>query len=528
MKKLLLLWFVLLGLLATTEAALAVPPPDFLFNLGSSLIQVFSVAALFLSALFTISYKYIKTKLTLIKSKKVFYWIGSAIMIIVVSVGTAFFYGEYKQSSEYNKWLEESQLYAQLPEEQEEYFQEKILREGTTPSTNIEKLLRDYEIDKLKIGASVDTPEISEGGDNFISHIDESINDANTAFIKEYYSAIANGELNKAYELSKKSSSLETFKGWYVDTEKITLDDLIRIDESTSSLELTLYENSGYTRYGTVISLKLEDDIPVQVASSQVRILGEGTITVEITEADDDVEEFTVEETYEEDTFFTQNRNDSLSVSNNELQDVLDSNRNDYVILDAREDLEYKNGHFPDSTHIRFADLQAGKWIEVPADKYVFVLCWSGIRGKEVAEFLRDKNIIASYLETGANGWVEDGGTWVGNIKFSQQYTADKYIVKLSTEEVKEKLDEGVFLVDSREPWKFNNWHIEGSVNIPIMYTPTINITEAFAQVPNNSTVITVCDDYVNCFDAKVTAVELEERGHEFIGRYVTPWEYEE
>ena len=60
------------------------------------------------------------------------------------------------------------------------------------------------------------------------------------------------------------------------------------------------------------------------------------------------------------------------------------------------------------------------------------------------------------------------------------------------------------------------------------MYTPTNDLEKAFAQVPAGSTVITVCDNYVNCFDAKITAVELEERGNAFIGRYNKPWEYEE
>jgi len=81
--------------------------------------------------------------------------------------------------------------------------------------------------------------------------------------------------------------------------------------------------------------------------------------------------------------------------------------------------------------------------------------------------------------------------------------------------------------VDTREPWAYATWHIEGSINIPILYTPTDTFDEAFDQVPANSIIITVCDGYVNCFDAKVTAVELERRGHTFLRRYTTPWEYE-
>ena len=35
-----------------------------------------------------------------------------------------------------------------------------------------------------------------------------------------------------------------------------------------------------------------------------------------------------------------------------------------------------------------------------------------------------------------------------------------------------------------------------------------------------NSKIITVCDNYVNCFYAKVVWIELEKRGFEFEGRY--------
>jgi hypothetical protein len=53
-----------------------------------------------------------------------------------------------------------------------------------------------------------------------------------------------------------------------------------------------------------------------------------------------------------------------------------------------------------------------------------------------------------------------------------------------------------------------------------MLYTPSSGLDEAFAQVPKNAEVITVCDGYVNCFDARVTGIELEKRGHKFLGRF--------
>jgi rhodanese-related sulfurtransferase len=153
------------------------------------------------------------------------------------------------------------------------------------------------------------------------------------------------------------------------------------------------------------------------------------------------------------------------------------------------------------------------------------VLCWSGIRGKEVTQFLRSKGIQAHYLENGSNGWVDFGGSWIGEIKFHDLYTEDQYHLLFTTPQVRDAVQNGAFLVDTRSPDAFTKAHITGSVNIPLMSTPSVGIEAAMSQVPSSADVITVCDGYVNCFDAQLTGVELERRGHRFLGRYATPSE---
>lgn len=287
-----------------------------------------------------------------------------------------------------------------------------------------------------------------------------------------------------------------------------------------SSIEFTLYEDGAFTRYGVLMTLTLQNEVPVKVEKSEVKILAQGLIENQNVS----INEGKISQEYD---FFAKNENKNILVANQDFKNITDTKQTNYIVLDAREDIEYENGYFPGSLHIRFADLKAGRWIELPKDKFIYVICWSGIRGKEVAEFLRTKKIVASYLENGANGWVEFGGKWNGSIKFGEKYTDSRYQIVFSTKEVRNKVKEGVILIDTREPYKFNQSHIAGSVNIPIMYTATINLEKVFNQVPPQSKVITVCDDYVNCFDAKITGVELERRGNEFLGRYNKPWEYE-
>src|SRR3989338_8002819 len=154
-KIIVLLNFSLICILVLPQTVYAVPPPDFLFNVGTQVVQVFSIAVIFLSAIFSVSYKYIKTKLELMKSRKVLFISLSLLVIVGISIGTSYLYGNYKQDAEYGKWLAESKYYNELPEEQQEYItQKRILRNIDIPTPEKGE---ETEIDKLKIG---DAPRI--------------------------------------------------------------------------------------------------------------------------------------------------------------------------------------------------------------------------------------------------------------------------------------------------------------------------------------------------------------------------------
>jgi rhodanese-related sulfurtransferase len=221
-------------------------------------------------------------------------------------------------------------------------------------------------------------------------------------------------------------------------------------------------------------------------------------------------------------SFYDQNSSLAESIPNEEFQNIPQA----AYILDAREDEEYENGYYPGNHHIRAADVIDGAWTTLPTDQPIYVICWSGIRGKEVADFLRAKKILARYLEKGADGWVSFGGKWNGAIKFRSVYTDKKYEIVFSTDEVKRYVSQGAVLVDSRPKEKYDYKHIPQSVSIPLIYTPSNKMEQVLSQVPIGSTVITVCDDFVSCFDATIAGVKFEKRGDTFLGRYNKPWDY--
>lgn len=457
--------FIISVLLLLPRRTDAVPPPDFIFNVGAGFAQVFSFGLIFLSAAASVLLKFLK-------SFSVKYVVLGLVIAAAVSGGAAYFYGQYRQNTAYQNWLQQSA---------------NVARETPPPSESSTAAL-----DKLDASATSTPPRPTS---RFTSNLSADGADDVMRFIERYYREIADRNIAGAYALSKKSVPFETFKSWYANVTALTLDQLTRIDTERSSLELTLYEGRTYTRYGVLMTLAFENGTPVRVAASEVRELTIGSVEA---------------------------GSGSTAMSNEEFRTI----GADALVLDARENVENEYGRYPGSRHIRFADLVAGRWIELPRDQTVVVLCWSGMRGREVAEFLRGKGIAARYLESGAKGWVDAGGAWDGEIDFIARFPEPHYNLVFTTDEFRKKQREGIFVVDSREPWKFARQTIPGSVNIPIIYTPTAELEAAFAQVPPGSSVITVCDEFVNCFDAKITGVELEKRGSRFLGRYGFPWEY--
>ncbi len=225
--------------------------------------------------------------------------------------------------------------------------------------------------------------------------------------------------------------------------------------------------------------------------------------------------------------YFEEHKNLPVAVSNQEFENARNGVLSEeYFFLDAREDIEVEIGRIPESIHHRFADLQAGRWQELPFDKQVIVLCWAGGRGEEVAMFLRERGITARYLAEGLNDWAKQGGTFAGEIDFYSYFNERRYRLLFTTKQVKQLLTQGAVLVDSRQKERYERKHIPGAINIPTMYLPSDQLEQNFARISKGARVITICDQETNCFDATLTGIELERRGAVFLGKYNKPWDF--
>jgi hypothetical protein len=102
---------ITVGNLVLFQTAQAVIPPDFIFNIGSQIVQVFSVVVVFLSTIFVTVYQFVKIKLKNLKVSKLF-WVSSVIVILLIAGLSVEIYSLYRKNSVYADWVRSEQLRA--------------------------------------------------------------------------------------------------------------------------------------------------------------------------------------------------------------------------------------------------------------------------------------------------------------------------------------------------------------------------------------------------------------------------------
>lgn len=100
---------LLISILFLPHPAHAVIPPDFIFNIGSTVVQVFSIIVLFFSAVFGVAYQYLKVRFAKVFASKVF-WIASILILIIGSGVGAFWYASQKEKVAFAAWLQQYRL----------------------------------------------------------------------------------------------------------------------------------------------------------------------------------------------------------------------------------------------------------------------------------------------------------------------------------------------------------------------------------------------------------------------------------
>jgi rhodanese-related sulfurtransferase len=78
------------------------------------------------------------------------------------------------------------------------------------------------------------------------------------------------------------------------------------------------------------------------------------------------------------------------------------------VLLDVREDDEWRTGHAPGARHIPMGDVPA-RMAEIPADAELFVVCHAGGRSQRVAQYLARNGYRPVNISGGMLAWAGAG-----------------------------------------------------------------------------------------------------------------------
>jgi hypothetical protein len=150
----------------------------------------------------------------------------------------------------------------------------------------------------------------------------------------------------------------------------------------------------------------------------------------------------------------------------------------------------------------------------LPKDKLIVVACISWTRWRLVYEFLRNKGLIVRYLEDWVMWWVWSGWDYKWEHIFWNVYNDVRYNLLFTNKQLDKKLENSnIRLIDSREPYRINNNNkIESAIELSVMYTPSTLTEKAFSRFKEWDEFIIICDDWVNCFDAKLVWIKLEEK----------------
>ena len=187
----------------------------------------------------------------------------------------------------------------------------------------------------------------------------------------------------------------------------------------------------------------------------------------------------------------------SFSISAEDLKSKLDSQR-PLMLFDIGQRERYEKKHIPGSSYA-VCNEESKKRImpKLPKDVEIILVAENDEYTKQMAEMMHQIGLKVRYLLGGIQAWKWD---FAGE-KFDTITSKN-----ISAIELKVSLDkrlgnnDGLFLLDVREPNEYAEWHIENSVNIPL---GELAKEETLNYIPKAKEIITICPHGNRATDGK-------------------------
>lgn len=171
-------------------------------------------------------------------------------------------------------------------------------------------------------------------------------------------------------------------------------------------------------------------------------------------------------------------QNLTLAINADELKMKLDREE-PVMILDIGERERYERGHIAGSAYaVCSAETQKSVMPKLPRDIEIVLVDDDEEHATQMASMMQSVGLKVRYLKGGIRTW-----------KWNLTHGADEDI---PANELKESLDVGkeLFLLDVRQPEEFADWHIQGSVNIPLS---ELSRKDSLDKIPKDKEVVTIC-----------------------------------
>ncbi len=171
-------------------------------------------------------------------------------------------------------------------------------------------------------------------------------------------------------------------------------------------------------------------------------------------------------------------QNLTLAINADELKMKLDREE-PVMILDIGERERYERGHIAGSAYaVCSAETQKSVMPKLPRDIEIVLVDDDEEHVMQMVSMMQSVGLKVRYLKGGIRAW-----------KWNLTHGVDEDI---SANELKESLDVGkeLFLLDVRQPEEFADWHIQGSVNIPLS---ELSRKDSLDKIPKDKEVVTIC-----------------------------------
>lgn len=229
-------WSILLVSLCiaySLQTVEAVPPPDFIFQIGSQIAQVFSILLLLFAGVFGTCKHYLRNFFVRLKHPRIVMAL-IAVVLVGLALGGATLYENQRQTVAYQEWVKQSK-------------EHKDENKNSTP----------LDMQNTATGAIIKENEL-------VSELPVSPEEK---FIRDYYENIGLKQYERAYAVSKKSVSLLQFIAMYDVVDKIVIHHIQNIDNKLYSITLTLFEGKRILEYKLLWVLKqirIHIELPLQ------------------------------------------------------------------------------------------------------------------------------------------------------------------------------------------------------------------------------------------------------------------------